>query len=91
MQKNSRYTLGEKIDLIFVETIELVFIAGYASKENKSARLKEATSKLDLLKFLIQVAWEVGTIGTKQYIIVSEKLDEIGKMLGGWLRRTTMN
>jgi len=89
MQKNSRYTIGEKVDLIFLETIETVFIASYASKENKGMHLKQATSKLDLLKFLIQVGWETEAIGTKQYIVVSEKLDEIGKMLGGWLRKTS--
>jgi hypothetical protein len=30
------------------------------------------------------ILWETKSITTKQYIALSERLDEIGKMLGGW-------
>jgi hypothetical protein len=39
-----------------------------------------------LLKFFLQVAWEIKALDNKKYIRLSEKLDEIGKMLGGWLK-----
>ncbi|MEK7503551.1 MAG: four helix bundle protein [Patescibacteria group bacterium] len=85
-QKDSRYTIGTKIDSLFLETIELIIKASYSDKVEKLISLKNASVKLDLLKFFLQVAWEIRSLDNKKYISLSERLDEIGKMLGGWIR-----
>lgn len=82
--KKSRYTLGDKIDLLFLQTLELLFIASYQSKEKKLITLEMAVKKLDLLKFLLRVSWELKVLDNQKFIILSEKLQEIGRMLGGW-------
>jgi len=84
--KKSRYTLGAKIDTLFIDTIELLFIASYLGKEQKLPYLQKAGGKLDLLKFFLQIAWELKAIDNNKYIILSRQLDEIGKMIGGWIR-----
>ncbi len=84
--KKSRYTLGAKIDTIFVDTIELLFIASYLGKEQKFPYLQKAGGKIDLLKFFLQIAWELKVIDNNKYITLSRQLDEIGKMLGGWIK-----
>ncbi|MBI2039243.1 MAG: diversity-generating retroelement protein Avd [Candidatus Niyogibacteria bacterium] len=84
--KKSRYTLGEKIGSLFIDTVELLFTAGYLRKEQKLPYLQRANSKLDLLKFFLQIAWELKALDNKKYIALSKQLDEIGKMLGGWTR-----
>ena len=43
-----------------------------------------AISKLDGVKFFLQIAWENKCIPNDKYSLLSEKLDEIGRMLGGW-------
>ena len=85
--KSSRYTLGEKIDALFIETIELIFIAQYVRKEQKLPALQKSNTKFDTLKFLLQVLWEIKGISTNQYGLLSEKLNDTGKMLGGWLKQ----
>ena len=84
--KTSRYTLGARIDDYFLETIEALFIASYLSKQEKIPYLKKAGVKLDLLKFFLQISWELNVLEKKQYIILSTPLNELGKMLGGWMR-----
>lgn len=84
--KDSRQTLGQKIDGLFLEVIENIIKAGYSDKAEKEIFLKRASVKLDLLKFFLQVAWEIKALDNKKYINLSEKLNEVGKMLGGWLR-----
>lgn len=84
--KKSRYTLGEKIDSLFLKTIELLFIAGYLGKQHKIPYLQQASLKLDLLKFFLQISWEIKALDNKKYITLSEKLGEIGKMIGGWIK-----
>ncbi len=71
---------------MFLDTIELLFIASYLGREQKLPILQRAGSKLDLLKFFLQIAWELKVLDNKKYIALSEPLQEIGKMLGGWMR-----
>ena len=82
--KKLRHTLGEKIVSCFLNTIELLLIATYLGKEQKSPYLQKAGNKLDILKFFLQIAWEIKAIDNKKYILLSEQLNEIGKMIGGW-------
>jgi len=46
--------------------------------------VQRASTKLDALKFFLQIAWELKVLDNKQYLRLSEPLNEVGKMLGGW-------
>ncbi len=86
MPKTSKYTLGEKIDTLFIETLEYIITASLLQKEQKLPFLKRASVKLDVLKFFLQVALETKQLQTKHYTTLSEHLNEVGRMLGGWKR-----
>jgi len=49
--------------------------------------VQKSSAKLDVLKLFLRVAWEIKALDNKKYIALSEKLDEIGRMLGGWLKQ----
>ncbi len=84
--KKHRYTLGSKIDQYFLEVVELLLTAGYLNKGQKMPYLQKAGIKLDILKFFLQISWEIKALDNKKYITLSEQLNEIGKMLGGWIK-----
>src|SRR3989338_2980041 len=84
--KTSKNTLGPKIDSLFVEIIELAFMASYSAQDKKLPIIHNAILKLDLAKFFLQIAWENKSLDSKKYIALSEYMVEIGKMLGGWNR-----
>jgi hypothetical protein len=69
---------------VFLDILELSFTCVYLPPEPKIALLGTVISKLDILKFFMQLAWESKLIPTEKYIEMSIKLEEIGKMLGGW-------
>lgn len=79
-----RYNLGGKIEISFLSLLENIFVSAYAIKDKKSAQLSLAILKLDNLKFFLQLAWENKCITTVSYSSLSEQLDEVGRMLGGW-------
>ena len=81
-----RYTLGERIDMLFVELIEAIACASFSLKNEKVLFLRIAIRKLDALKILLLVLWETKSLDTNKYGTVSLPLEEVGKMLGGWLR-----
>jgi len=82
--KANRFTLGSKIDDVFLNAIEYCFLASYASIEEKPILLNRAISRVDLIKLLLQLAWNIRAIDTKKYTALSEALAEVGRMLGGW-------
>lgn len=86
LPKKSRFTLGAKIDSAFIEVIELIFMAGSSIRERKIPFLEKAVNKFDLLKFFLRISWEIKALDNKKYLAISEPLNEIGKMLGGWYR-----
>lgn len=82
----TRYTLGIKIDNLFVELLEKTFTAKYAKREDKLKILEELSSKLDNLKFFITLLWEAKGLTASKYGQLSQKLSTAGKMTGKWLQ-----
>lgn len=82
--KQNRYTLGNKIDDMFLVAIEYSFLASYANRDTKIIHLERCISRVDLLKLLLQLAWEIRALDNPKYIALSEHLAEVGRMLGGW-------
>lgn len=82
----SKYTLGEKIDRLFTELIESLFLAGYGARDEKIKYIFAASARLDLLKYFVQVAWELKCLDHKRYAAMTPPLVEIGKMIGGWMK-----
>ena len=58
--------------------------AAFLSQHEKISYVRHAIRKVDTLKILLLVLWEAKSIDSKKYVTLSGKIDEIGKMLGGW-------
>ena len=84
MPKLERFGIGKKIDQLFLQVLELSFSSSYLPPEQKIISLSRTISRLDVLKFMIQLAWESKLIPNEKYIELSKMLDEIGRMFGGW-------
>ncbi len=74
------------MNTLFLELLELLVIASYL-KNRRISYIQKAIIKLDLLKFFLQLTWEIKILDDKKFIALSEKLNEIGRMLGGWNKR----
>jgi len=82
--KGARYTIGTRIENRFLDLLESTYIAYFTEKEKKVEKISECILTTDLLKFLIATAWEGKLISDKQCEDIAFKLEEIGKMFGGW-------
>lgn len=79
-----RYSLGERLDILFVEIIEAIACATFLARSEKQPYVRLAIRKLDTVTVLLGILWETKSIDTKIYAVLSAPLDEVGKMLGGW-------
>src|SRR3989338_11164449 len=84
LPKIYKYSLGQKVDTYFIEIMEAISIATFLSREEKHPWVRLAIRKIDTLKILLMVLWETKSIDNKKYVALSVKIEEIGKMLGGW-------
>lgn len=82
--KKVRYTLGDRIDSRFIQTLELLTTASYQSTQEKLPTLARAVVSLDTLKFLVQIAWELRVLDAKKYEDLAERLRKVGQQAGGW-------
>ncbi len=86
MPKKDKYTLGEKTQRATLDLFELLIEAGYQEKFKKGAILDRSAVKLDLIKMLTRLTQDLKVIPTSKYLSLEEKLQEIGRMLGGWIK-----
>lgn len=82
--KVHRYSLGEKIDKLFVEAMESIITASFLNQSEKLPYIRLAIRKVDTLKIFLMLLWEMKSMDNKKYIELSIKLDEVGRNLGGW-------
>ena len=83
------YSLGTKLDTLFIDLIEALAIATFLSRDEKLPYVRLAIRKLDTIKVLLLILLETKSLDTKKFITLSEKFEEVGRMLGGWYGQLT--
>ncbi|OGN08389.1 MAG: hypothetical protein A3C61_03645 [Candidatus Yanofskybacteria bacterium RIFCSPHIGHO2_02_FULL_39_10] len=86
--RQDRYTLWQKTENLILEIIEDIFLASFISKSDKLPVLERTSIKLNSLKVFIRLLKELKILDNSKYLILQEAIDEIGRMLGGWIKST---
>ena len=81
-----RYSLGYKCESILLEVLDGLLMASTSDKIKKAAYLERVSVKINLFRVYIRLAKDIKAIENKKYIAIQEIVDEIGRMLGGWMR-----
>lgn len=81
-KKEYKYTLAEKLKLISHELLNLIVLAN--SQKEKRETLRELDYKLEALRINLRLAYDLKVISAGQLGIFNEKIEEIGKQIGGW-------
>jgi len=84
MARDERFGIGAKIDTLFLDLLETLRAATYANISEKSRLLGVAIGKTDTLRFFMQIAWEAKLIPQKQFAEIGPRIEEVGRMIGGW-------
>lgn len=86
--KQDRYTIWQKCEELLLQVLEGILFASQTPKAEKLPYLERTSVKLNFLRVFIRLMKDVKAIDTKKYIATEASLDEIGRMLGGWIRST---
>lgn len=86
--KQDRYTLWQKCESLLIDVLEGIIFASQQTKQDKLPTLEKTSVKLNFLRVCIRLMKDIKAIDTKKYILIEANLDEIGRMLGGWIKST---
>jgi hypothetical protein len=80
--RSLRFSIGERLIARSLDVLETVTEAAYSA--DKLPLLERANRQLNGLRILVRVSRELELIGGDSHSLVAEKLEEIGRMIGGW-------
>ncbi len=83
--KKVRLTFTNRINNIALDVVEDLVEAQYS--KTKSDLLRRANLKLEKLRVLIRISYEQRFLTYDRYQAASVKINQAGKMLGGWAKQ----
>lgn len=89
LPKLKRYSLGTSTEQTALTLLEQLLMAKYAPKPHKATYLLKAQAQLETLRFKLRLYLELRLVNETRILQTQAKLQEIGRMLGGWLKSLT--
>ncbi|MFA5386513.1 MAG: diversity-generating retroelement protein Avd [Candidatus Paceibacterota bacterium] len=86
--KQDRYTLWQRCENLILDILENILWASQLSNTNKLTVLEKVSFKLNFLRVFLRLCKEIKVIDNRKYVLLQETVDEIGRMLGGWIKST---
>ena len=82
--KSEKYTLAAETKNIMYRLLKLIIVCN--KKYYKKTTMQELDVELDLLRSFVRLGNTMQFLDFKKYEVWSAKIDEIGRMIGGWFR-----
>lgn len=87
LPKSHRFTFGQRLDNLTLDALLLATRASFAPRPQKAALLRELNLLLEQLRVLWRLVEQRRWISSQQLAFVTGRIDEIGRMTGGWLKQ----
>lgn len=85
--RSQRFVLAKRVQDTAFDLQEALIEAGLSAKEQRLGALHDADMALAKLRFHIRLSHDMGWLSLSQYEHVARMTDEVGRLLGGWLRK----
>lgn len=86
--KSERHVLSQEIRQTLWNLLRLVIICN--KRYHKKTTLQDLDAELDLLRSQVRLAKDLQYLPFRKYEIWSRLIDEIGRMIGGWIKSAKM-
>lgn len=83
--RSQKFVLGDRIEVKLLEVQEHCLRA-YYSREKRS-HLLQANLTLEVTRHLVRLAHALRFFSNQTYAVTAEKIDTVGRMIGGWLKQ----
>ncbi len=86
--KFQRFVVTKRLQDAALDFQETIFWANSGSGRRRMEHLRAADVHLDKLRLYLRLVHDFGWLSSGQYAHVSRMVDEIGRLLGGWIKQT---
>ncbi len=86
LEKRRKYSIGLSLENSILDCMESLVMAKNAPKTLKAGYLIKAGSKLEVSTLKLRLLLELRFINETKIFQLHTQFDEIGRMLGGWLK-----
>ena len=83
--KSYRFSVAAKLENAILDFIEFATVANM--RKDKLPLLKKADEALARLRLLFRLSYEMRFVNLKSYEFGSKQVNELGRLLGGWIKR----
>lgn len=84
--KQDRFTIWQRCENIILDIVELSLRASLTPKSEKLPILEQMSFKLNFLRIFMRLIKDIKAIDIKKYALLEATINEIGRMLGGWIK-----
>lgn len=85
--KDQRFLLGDRIERHALDILEMLIEAALTlSRDGKAEILRGANVRLEHLRYLMRLAKDGKYININSFHFACERMEEIGRMIGGWIK-----
>lgn len=82
--RDQKFLLADRIETKVLDAQEHCLRAYYSKR--KVEHLHEANLCLEIVRHLVRLAHGLRYLSAQRYGVIAERVDEVGRMIGGWLR-----
>lgn len=83
--RDKRYTLGQRLENKILDILDVLIQAKYS--KDKFELLKRANLWLENFRYLVRLSYDLQFISLKRYEYISQHANEIGRLIGGWIKQ----
>lgn len=83
--REQRFVIAARLQQRSLDFMEQLYII--ASTANKRTALARADVYLKQLRFYLRLSHDLQLITTRRYEFASRQVEEIGRLLGGWIKK----
>lgn len=86
LPRSQKFTLGDRIQNHLSDLLEMLIEAYFLPASEKRPILLRVNIRLEMLRHYYRLAYERGHYNSLRFKDFAERLDEIGRMVGGWVK-----
>ncbi len=87
--KSYRFSVAAKLENAILDFIEFATVANM--RKDKIPLLRKADEALARLRLLFRLSYELRFVNLKSYEFGSKQVNELGRLLGGWIKKPGAN
>jgi len=89
--RKQKFFIADRMLNLILDIYERLLEATYGNVEEKRKSLQNVNLNLEKLRFYVRLSFDLLLISSGQYKIFSEKINETGRMAGGWYKSLSIN